>query len=247
MDYTQLIERLRAGTGGGSHWMELEAEGADAIEALQARVADAERMQKYYSDYCNLTAAERDAALAKLRELDSQEPVADVLMHDGEKIIDGSMAFMDTAWVGQQLYARPVPAQPTARTYMDGYSDCKAWALEQAQPEPVSRTNPDGTEKHPFALWSDYETKIEALTREVAFHKSLSAKAEQSPPVTQEITRLNSIIEDLKLAQPEPQPDCRTCDHKRGDHWGYDICSRSDCTNGDKYQPSKRLVLWRTE
>ena len=40
------------------------------------------------------------------------------------------------------------------------------------------------------------------------------------------------------------QPDCRTCEHKRVDDWGHDLCARSDCTNGDKYQPSERLVLW---
>jgi len=33
-----LIERLRAGTGGGSHWMELHKEAADRIEELEARL-----------------------------------------------------------------------------------------------------------------------------------------------------------------------------------------------------------------
>ena len=31
----ELIERLRAGTGGGKHWMELEGEAADTIERLE--------------------------------------------------------------------------------------------------------------------------------------------------------------------------------------------------------------------
>ena len=31
-----LVERLRAGTGGGKHWMDLHTEAADEIERLQA-------------------------------------------------------------------------------------------------------------------------------------------------------------------------------------------------------------------
>lgn len=33
---TNLIERLRAGTGGGKHWMDLHEEAADEIENLRA-------------------------------------------------------------------------------------------------------------------------------------------------------------------------------------------------------------------
>jgi hypothetical protein len=41
----------------------------------------------------------------------------------------------------------------------------------------------------------------------------------------------------------KPAPDCRTCVH---------IAVRKDncfqgCTNGDKYQPAPRVVLWGTE
>ena len=36
MKHTELIERLRAGSGGMKHWQELESEAADAIESLQA-------------------------------------------------------------------------------------------------------------------------------------------------------------------------------------------------------------------
>lgn len=32
---TNLIERLRAGTGGGKHWMDLHTEAADEIERLR--------------------------------------------------------------------------------------------------------------------------------------------------------------------------------------------------------------------
>lgn len=60
--------------------------------------------------------------------------------------------------------------------------------------------SPSTERKHTFVLWAEYETKIEALTNEVNFHKALSAKAMESPPVTQEITRLKSIIADMELA-----------------------------------------------
>ncbi len=64
----------------------------------------------------------------------------------------------------------------------------------------------DTEKKHAFVLWSEYESKIESLTNEAAFHKSLSAKALMTPPVTQEITRLKSIIEDMELAAASSQP-----------------------------------------
>lgn len=69
---------------------------------------------------------------------------------------------------------------------------------------PPSLIPPPDEQKHPFALWGEYETKIEALQNEVAFHKDLSEKAMQSPPVTFEITRLKSVIEDMLLANADP-------------------------------------------
>lgn len=191
-DYTQLIERL--------NWLLPDAiggEAAQALEALQARVADAERMKKYYSDYCNLTAAardalqaqvteltenleqkengplgrkfyeemsyrlqrerdveaaERDAAVAKLRELETQEPFAYYNVGFGYYDVE-KFAFhkeptknLDTRlWTEDKpLYTHPVPAAPTARTYMDGYSEGKAWALEAAAAicdEQLNKTN----------------------------------------------------------------------------------------------------------
>jgi hypothetical protein len=38
--HKELIERLRAGSGGMKHWQELESEAADAIEALQATATE---------------------------------------------------------------------------------------------------------------------------------------------------------------------------------------------------------------
>jgi hypothetical protein len=59
-------------------------------------------------------------------------------------------------------------------------------------------------QKHQFVLWAEYEARIEALQNEAAFHKALSEKAMQSPPVTFEITRLKSVIEDMLLASAAP-------------------------------------------
>jgi len=39
---SELTERLRAGAGGGSHWMELHREAADALEAQEAKIAELE-------------------------------------------------------------------------------------------------------------------------------------------------------------------------------------------------------------
>ena len=38
--HKELIERLRAGSGGMKHWQELESEAADAIEELQATATE---------------------------------------------------------------------------------------------------------------------------------------------------------------------------------------------------------------
>jgi len=54
MKHTELIERLRAGSGGMKHWQELESEAADAIEALQSTLARIEEKVDYLI-------AERDA------------------------------------------------------------------------------------------------------------------------------------------------------------------------------------------
>ncbi len=43
------------------------------------------------------------------------------------------------------------------------------------------------------------------------------------------------------------QPDCRTCSNYAHDD-DHPQCKLWDaCTNGDKYQPAPKVVLWRTE
>ena len=119
-----------------------------ALEALQAEVARLIRdrdsvwaLKEHKEVLLSQMTSERDAALARLAEIEAQESVATVLLHEGEKIIDGTMAFMDTAWLGMPLFAsagaspaEPSQAQPpapsdTAITYMTGYSDGREWAM----------------------------------------------------------------------------------------------------------------------
>lgn len=153
---TELINRLRdTASKGVSVWGDLQTEAAQAIEALQARVAELTRLNETSVPMgAHIAAlAELDTAQEKLRELEAQEPVAwvnssNLISADiDRKRYPGGHGDQYT-WRGFKndygntpLYARPVPAAPTARTYMDGYSDGKQWALEQAQPEPVSLTD----------------------------------------------------------------------------------------------------------
>jgi len=63
--------------------------------------------------------------------------------------------------------------------------------------------------------------------------------------------RYHAALEKLRAALAQPakpvavQPDCRTCTHRYVSE-GRDRCL-PDCTNGDKYQESPAVVLWRTE
>lgn len=104
-------------------------EAADALEAAQAEVASltqdrdewkestvmANENQRRSDAKAHAMQEERDAALARLAEVEAQESVATVLLHEGEKIIDGTMAFMDTAWLGMPLFAAAgaSPVQPS--------------------------------------------------------------------------------------------------------------------------------------
>ena len=64
MKHTELIERLRAGSGGMKHWQELESEAADAIESLQAEV---ERV----TESCNKAAKPSEPNYEMLRLLEN--------------------------------------------------------------------------------------------------------------------------------------------------------------------------------
>lgn len=182
-DYTQLIERLRIVGGVGD-------EAAQAIEALQARCVELQtevykathradsfettnETLKHMKAALQVSAdkyeAERDAALAKLAEVEGQEPVAWGVGHDnqwGQRVwfdftasllLAGDVAAKHCTQFNSNaepfpLFARPViaaGAQPSEapKTYMQGYSDGKAWAEGQAQQplsEPISREQWEG-------------------------------------------------------------------------------------------------------
>jgi len=44
----------------------------------------------------------------------------------------------------------------------------------------------------------------------------------------------------------KPTPDCRTCEWFAENDAGY-VCLIVRCTNGDKYQPAPKVVLWKTK
>ena len=96
-----LIARLREGYMHGDSNNCLEA--ANAIESLAAEL---ESMRESYG---RLAAANvrADALAAKLAEIEAQEPVAVVLHHEGELIIDASLNFFDTRPIGTKLYLVP--------------------------------------------------------------------------------------------------------------------------------------------
>lgn len=152
-DYTQLIERLRVGTGGGKHWMELESEAADAIEALQSRCVELEGRAVQLTEWQNLEAErdnavrmlavacfERNSAMARLAAIGSQEPVAWIKYLIGAECKTDGRTY-DILFCPMDgytpLYANPVLAagaqSPTALELMKSYSDGKAWALEEAE------------------------------------------------------------------------------------------------------------------
>ena len=69
-------------------------EGDSFVTVEQALIAERDELRKALAD--------RDA---KLAALEKQEPVAEVMLSEGEKIIDASMAFFDISPVGTKLYA----------------------------------------------------------------------------------------------------------------------------------------------
>lgn len=69
-------------------------EGDSFVTFEQALIAERDELRA--------ALAERDA---KLAALEGQEPVAEVMLSEGEKIIDASMAFFDISPVGTKLYA----------------------------------------------------------------------------------------------------------------------------------------------
>lgn len=88
--------------------IEIDRDELRAELAVWIRRADKTWYEKVYTD-------EIATLKAKLAALESQEPVAEVLLVDGEKVIDASMAFFDSVELGTKLYlaAGAAPIQLT--------------------------------------------------------------------------------------------------------------------------------------
>ena len=88
MKHTELIERLRAGSGGMKHWQELESEAADAIESLQTEVERLNHKDKLITKWTeNGELIERlySAGLQQEHELDALKAERDALKLDAER------------------------------------------------------------------------------------------------------------------------------------------------------------------
>lgn len=78
-----------------------------ALKVLEYHVEHFDSEQ--YTSICELDPA-KDAITSlhqAIAEVEKQEPVAEVLMHNGEKIIDARMSFFDSAPIGTVLYTHP--------------------------------------------------------------------------------------------------------------------------------------------
>ena len=113
---------------GKSRYADSDKLLADIRTAIEELAADATQWQLYKSRKDAVIAAGmgkkamRDSAAGAApvprmtgAALASQEPVAEVLLVDGEKVIDASMAFFDSVELGTKLYlaagAAPVPSE----------------------------------------------------------------------------------------------------------------------------------------
>lgn len=66
-----LVERLRAGAGGGKHWMDLHTEAADEIERLTAALAHANDQAEHFERWWYL----RGDALEQIRSWAAAYPL----------------------------------------------------------------------------------------------------------------------------------------------------------------------------
>lgn len=95
------------------------------IKALQARMKALESDYKGKCAELELVHEAHDTALVKLRELEGQTPANPKCAQCQTPNSCGG----DGRCLEDYIAARLKQAAPTARTYMDGYSDGKAWAL----------------------------------------------------------------------------------------------------------------------
>ena len=146
-DYTQLIERLKDADAETVMTTAILEDATDALEALQELVTELEDVALVSRGMLRLAHGERDEALEKLKELEAQEPIAFYTPERMDGFIPASVRIKkDGSSNAPQLplYARPIPAQPTALELMREYSNGKQWALEEAA------KICDSTPPHPF-------------------------------------------------------------------------------------------------
>lgn len=131
----------------------------------------------------------------------------------------------------------PVELNPAANSVM-GYTEAQ---LKQAVKDAL-----EGAAKV-------CDAQVEGANRHVCKSKSrkaddiYSAVAQTAHTSRIEIRKLmEGILEEPRKAEEATAPDCRTCAFKYIDRQGDDYCSFA-CTNGDKYKPAPKLVLWRTQ
>ena len=70
------------------------------------------------------------------------------------------------------------------------------------------------------------------------------------PATPEDMVIYKAIADNYQDSLKPPAPDCRTCWHLHTSDHGdspYECTSKSNCTNGDQYQPAPSVVLWRTE
>lgn len=136
------IERLKAVT---FEPVELAEYGIKTPTPREFGARITERLEKKWLAVVEKVQAERDAALERLAELEKQEPVATVLLHEGEKIIDGTMAFMDKAPLGMGLYtAAGASPEPSALQAENAKLITALAACRDAFPVPDAGSELDG-------------------------------------------------------------------------------------------------------
>ena len=120
MKHTELIERLRAGSGGMKHWQELESEAADAIEALQAENERLEHEKHEDSELWRKSILEREQQISALQSQLDAMGKGEAVAHRAWFDADNGARWLFTLWPEEErldvewepLYAAPKALAP---------------------------------------------------------------------------------------------------------------------------------------
>jgi hypothetical protein len=117
-------------------------------------------------------------------------------------------------------------------------------APQQAQP--ASQTDPDW-------LRIPCDCHVQCVAWRVSFNDGKDWTIWETDPqmhpkqaIVQPLYTHSTCVEAQPVAQPAEAPDCRTCEKLQSNLAGGAWCQYI-CTNGNKYQPAPKVVLWRTE